>query len=401
MSTAIAESEEYNIGLLAGATEEEHYDKLFWSRFMGWVEQSNVPGEEIPPMTPIVMKREFGTMGMTNMKVPHYRNLTEDAVYGSTPVKNTGEKMKINYQNLPINQRRKAVQTPDRMGEQRVKRLDLVARAKPQLSRWLPQHSEVMITSAIYEGFSRNVTSAAASGGYAQTKAHHPLIFTVDNGQVTWSATSATYQTNIHNAVSGLTGASEDKFNSSALYGFQQEMIKNKIQPIMVQGYPCWPLLIHVHQWRQLMLDPEFRADLRGGAPRDLMANPIFQGAAPRHYFAGFLIFTRNASVWGVSTTSAPAVTWGATSPIAALDTYDVKAAIAFGMNFMFGGWAFGPYFTTEVDDHENWKEVAIAVIDGYARADYPDTTTLSSATEHVQQSSALLLSYSPTGWLS
>src|SRR3990172_12583649 len=151
MSTAIAESEEYNIGLLAGATEEEHYDKLFWSRFMGWVEQSNVPGEEIPPMSPIVMKREFGTMGMTSMKVPHYRNLTEDAVYGSTPVKNTGEKMKINYQQLRINQRRKAVQPPDRMGEQRVKRLDLVARAKPQISALLPQHSEVMITSAVYE----------------------------------------------------------------------------------------------------------------------------------------------------------------------------------------------------------------------------------------------------------
>lgn len=399
MSTLIAETEEYNIGLLSGATEEEHYDHLFWSRFMGWVEPSNVPGEEMAPVAPIMMKREFGTEGMTSMKLPHYRRLVQDFVYGDSTLKGTGERQRVNYQLLRINQRRKAVAPPTRMSAQRVKRLDLINRAKPQLSRILPEHTEVMINSAIYEGFSRNVTAAATVGAYAQTTYQHPNMYAIDSGQVTWSATSSTYLTNIHSAVSGLTGAVDDKFNSTALYGFASEMIKLKIQPVVVGGYPFWPLLIHVNQWRQLMQDGEFRADLRSAAPRDLLQNPIFQGAAPRHYFAGFLIFVRNASVWGVTTAATPTVTWGATNPLNALDTYDVKGAIAFGNNFLCGGWAFGPHYTTEVDDHGNWSEVGLAVIDGYARHDAPDST--SSPTEHVNQSSAVLLSYSPSGWLS
>lgn len=397
MPTVITESEEYNIGLLSGATEEEHYDALFWSRFMGFVEPSNVPGEEVPPMAPIMMKREFGTEGMTTMKVPKYRRLTEDFVYGDTPVKNTGEKQKINYQQIRINQRRKAVQPPTRMGEQRIKRLDLINRAKPQLSRILPEHTEVMVNSAIYEGFSRNVTATAANGGYAQTKYYHPNFYTIKNGQVTWSATAVTYISNIHTAIQAMAGASDDKFNSTALYGMASEMIKLKIQPINLGGMPFWPLLIHVNQWRQLMQDGEFRADLRSAAPRDVIGNPIFQGAAPRHYFAGFLIFVRN-SVWGISTT-ASALTFGATNPLVSFDTYDHKVAIAFGMGFLYGGWAFGPHFTTMEDDHENWKEVGITVIDGYSRDDSPDST--SSPTEAVNQGSALLASYSPNGWLS
>ena len=397
MPTAITESEEYHIGLLGGAMEEELYDSLFWSRFTAFTQKGN-DGMEIPAAAPISMKREFGTEGMTSMKIPRYRRLVRDGVYGSATAEGTGEDQRINYQLLRINQRRKVVNPPDRMGAQRIKKLDLLNRAKPQLSQWLAEHTEWMIASAIYEGYSYNVTLAAASSGYAQTKYQHPHICTVDAGEVTWSATDATYKTNIHNAVSALTGAAEDKFNFNALYGMATKMSEFKIQPMKYGGADFWCLVIHDNQWRQLIQDSEYKSALENAGPRDLQGNPLFQSMRPVLFAAGFMIFVRRASVYGVSTAATPTVTWGATNPLNALDTYDVKGAIAFGNNFLCGGWAFGPHFTVRDYDHEDKHEIGMAVIDGYAREDFPDST--SSPTESTNQTSALLLSYSPASFL-
>lgn len=397
MPTLITTSEEAHIGLLEGAMEEDLYDNLFWARFLGFTTVAN-DGMEIPAAAPISMKRQFGTEGMTTMKIPKHRRLVQDGVSGGQTLEGTGERIRVNYQQLLINQRRKAVDGPDRMSNLRVKKLDLINREKPKLQEWLNEHTEWQITSAIYEGYNQNVTKAATSGGLGTTKVQHPNICAVDSGQVTWSATANTYATNIHNTVSGLTGAAEDKFNFNALYGMATKMSEFKIKPLMYGGAEFWCMVIHDNQWRQLMLDSEYKAALQNAGPRDLTGNPLFRNMRPALFAAGFMIFVRRASVYGVSTAATPTVTWGATNPLSALDTYDVKGAIAFGNNFLYGGWAFGPHFTVRDYDHEDKHETGMAIIDGYARDDSPDST--SSPTETVNQTSALLLSYSPASFL-
>lgn len=392
MATIIQRSDEAHIGLLQAKTEKEMFKRLYFSRWMGFTQQSKMTGEDIPPVAPIVMKKDFASQGMDNMVVPMLKNLSGRPVYGDTQVLNTGESQRLNYLKIYLNQRRKAVQPPARMSNQRVKTLNLIEQARPQMQDWLARDTEVQIVRAFYERYSGNVSTATSSGGLGQTIRYHPNIYAADSGAVTWSGTVATHVSNIHTANQGLlAGAADDKMSASALYKFMTYCNKKEIVPIVIDGYDIRPLLIHENQWAQLLLDPLFRETMNQALPRTLIENPLLSGCS--HIFAKFAIFVREFSVFGLSSTSS-ALTWGATYPLEGVDSYDTKGAICFGMGALAGAWAFGPEYSVEVTDHKNKQETAVAMIDGFARADYMDDST--TPTEVINKSSALLLTYSP-----
>lgn len=392
MATIIARSDEAHIGLLQAKTAKEMFKRLYFSRWIGFTQQSKMTGEDIPPVAPIVMKKEFASQGMDNMVVPMLKNLTGEPVYGDVQVLNTGESQQLNYLKVYVNQRRKAIQPPARMSNQRVKTLQLIEQARPQMQDWLARNSEIQIVRAFYEKYNASVSTATSSGGLGQTIRYHPNIYAADSGAVVWSGTVATHVTNIHNANQGLlAGAADDKMSASALYRFMTYCNKKEIMPITVGGYEIRPLLIHENQWAQLLLDPLFRETMNQALPRTLIDNPLLSGMA--HIFAKFAIFVREFSVFGLSSTPS-ALTWGASNPLAGVDAYDTKGAICFGMGALCGGWALGPEYSVEETDHGNRKETAVAMIDGFARADYEDVTT--APTSIINKSSAILLTYSP-----
>lgn len=395
MATIILRSEEANLGLLQYQTVDEMYKKLFFARYMGFVEQSSVPGEERAPLSPIIMKRDFSAKGMDFMKIPMLKNLTGTPIYGDQQLKGTGERQDLNYLNVYINQRRKAVAPPARMANQRVSGLNLVEQARPQVSTWYARNTEHQIIQTFCDGFSPNITTATTSGGLGITKRLHPAIFAADAGQITFNNTYATYAGNIHTATNGWTGTDDQKMSARVLREFSVACNKREIPTMNVGGFEVRPLLIHPNQWLQLMTDSEFLKVYENGAFNEVRKNPIFTMISG--LYAGFAISVREFSIPGITTT-ASTVTWGATNPLSAVDTNARKAAICFSIGAMCGGWAFGPHYTTEVDDHGNWQEIGVAMIDGFARADYQDSTSSPSDTP-INKSSAILLTYSPDSW--
>ena len=394
MPTSILRTEEAHLGLIQEQTVRDTYKQLFMSRFVGWAKQNPVTGEYMPTMTPVVMKRDFKAKGMDSMKVPMLRNLTAPEIYGDSAVSGQGEAQSLYYLNTYINKRSSVVGPPDEMANQRVSFLQLVEQARPLMTDKLARTTEVQMMSAFYEGFSRNVT-ATTGGGISITKRYHPNIYAIDSGKVTWSGTVATHVTNIHNANSGLSaGASDDIMSADGLWNFHTAIRKDEIPPINVNGIDVHILLIHENQMRQLTKDAKFVSAFQNAAERDLVKNPMFSGMF--RFFAGFAIFVREFSVFGLSSTSS-ALTWGATNPLSAVDTYDTKAAICFGQQALCGGWAAGPEYYVEESNHGGRKETSAKMIDGFSRADYYDST--SSPTDKVNKSSAILLTYSPDGW--
>lgn len=395
MATTILRTEEANLGLLQYKTVDEMFKKLFFARYMGFVEPSVVPGEERAPMSPIIMKRDYAAKGMDFMKIPLLKNLTGTPKYGDVQLKGTGESQDLNYLNVYINQRRHAVAPPARMANQRVSMLNMVEQARPQITDWLARQTEWQIVQAFCDGFSPNITTATTSGGLGITKRLHPAIFVADAGQVTFNNTYATYAGAVHTAVNGWTGTDDQKMSARALREFSVACNKREIPTMNVDGVECRPLLIHENQWLQLMTDSEFLKAYEQGGFSEVKKNPLFTGMAG--LYAKFAIFVREFSVPGITTTSST-VTWGATNPLSAVDSNARKAAICFSIGAMCGGWAFGPNYTTETDDHGNWQEVGVAMIDGFARADYQDSTSSPSDTP-INKSSAILLTYSPDSW--
>jgi hypothetical protein len=392
MATIIQRSDEAHIGLLEYKTAKEMFKKLFFAKWMGFVEQSKMTGEEVAPVAPVVMKKAFVEDGMDNMTLPMLLNLTGTPIYGDKQESGQGESQRLNYAKVFINMRSRPVAPPARMSNQRVKPLKLIEASRKQLTDWLARDTEIQMVSAFYELYSRNVTAATVDGGLGQTKRYHPNIYAADSGAVSWSGTVATHIASIHAANQGLAaGAADDRMSAVALHKFKSYCSKKELMPINIDGFEFIPLLIHENQWTQLVLDPEFRATMNNAIPRDLKNNPLLNDACG--YFAGFALYKREFSVFGLSST-ASALTWGATNPLTGVDTYDTKAAIAFGMGSLYGGWAFGPNYETEKTNMGKNQETSVQMIDGFGRGDSYDSS--SSPTSVVQKSSALLLTNSP-----
>lgn len=393
--TSIPRSSEANIGLLEVKMEREYFKKTFWARFAGFTTQDD-QGYTIAPQSPLVIKKEPASEGMDFIKVPMLRKLVNAPTYGDKQLEGNSEAQRILYLDAYINQRRHGVAPPPKMQNQRVKRFNLAARVRPQLEDYFAEDTEIQIASAFYESFSRNVSADSDDGGYAFTKVPHPNIFTADAGEVTWNATVATYEASLVTAVNNLTDTSSDYFNTDALDSLRTEVMKLNIPPIMVNGVPTWPMLIHYNQAKQLRTDSTWRQAQREAGVRGLMSNPIFSGALG--HYAGFTLFERQLGVFGVDVSGgAGSILWGATNPHSAVDTYDHKAAIVFGKNSICQAWAEGPFFEEDTFDLKNRKEVGSGFIDGFKRADFEDST--SSPTDVVNQTSCLLITYSPDGW--
>lgn len=390
--TQIARSHEGNLGFLDVLMQREFFRKLFWARFAGFSTIDD-QGIEITPHTPLVIKRELAKEGFDFLKLPLLRKLTNDATFGDKQLEGNAEAQNIYFLDAYLNQTRHAVAPPAKMANQRVKNFRLEEKARPQLEDWFAEEMEIQIAKAFYESFSSNITATTANGGFGFTPVPHPHIFTADNGEVTWNATVATYETNIVNSVNNLTDTSSDYFSTDALESLRVELLKLNIPTFN----NMWPMLIHYNQAKQLRANATWQQAQREANVRSMMDHPIWTGALGA--YAGFVLYERNLGVMGVDVSGgAGSIIWGqANSLHSTVDTLNHKAAIVFGPQAMCQAWAEGPFFVDDDFDLKNRKEVGAAMIAGFKRSDFEDATA--TPTARINQSSALLISYSPDGW--
>ncbi len=388
--TVIARSHEAHITYLEQLMERQYYAKMFWARFAGFSTQDD-QGVDMPPSTPLNIKKELAALGGDNLKLTMLRNLTEAAIYGDIDAVPQAEAQVVYFVDVYLNQRRKPVGPPPRMQNQRVKRLNLPKMARPQIEDFFAADTEIQIANAFYTKHSRNVSAAQISGGYALTDVPHPNFFTADAGQVAYNATIATYEASLITAIENLTDTDSDYMSMDALESLRTEMLKLKIK----QFQNHWIGLLSYEQAQQLRKSADFKQANREARER-ASTNPIWTGALAS--VAGFMLFERDLGVFGVDTSGgAGSIVWGATNPHTGTDSNNHKVAIFFGESAMCQAWAEGPFFEEELEDAKNRRIVVGGIIDGFGRPDYEDVTATPTAVTN--QSSALLATFSPATW--
>lgn len=396
MITSFARGEEANVVLLREVLEREAWVALFFARFAGFVTQDKVDGTKIPSGAPIEIDRSFAQEGSDSMLIPMLRRLTGTGVSGDAQLLGNEERMNIYYQMVYINQKRHGVKVGGRTSNQRVKKFKLIQKAQPLLSDWLAQWMEYSFIDTFFSGYSPHIRENTTTGGLyinSGAKILHPNWYNAGAGFATWSATAATYEGTVEDGVTGVTDTSTDHMSASLLETLRIQAMTKKIMPIdLGYGEPLWPMLIHPNQAKQLRQDTDYKAAAREALPR-MKENPLFTGAMPP--YAGIVPYERLFTPGVEPNAGAGTVAVGATNPLSALDTYNVKGAILFGKSAVAHGWALGPYFDEEDEDYKNNKGVAVGLIAGSARADFKDNSTDGSNTAVINQSSMIVCTYS------
>lgn len=396
----VPRTEAAHLGLLAAKMEREVEKLLWFNNFTGPVTRT-ASGELRAPVAPVAELNEFVSKGQDNMLIPVLKNLVGAPFYGDRIATGHGEKQKWDYIKTFVNNIRKPVEGPAVMSNQRIKTFDLVAKQRAQLSLWFAQQLEVQTVAAFYEGFSRNITASTATFGFGVTKRYHPNFYVAGSGKATWSGTSQTHANNIGAKLGSLQDGLSDHFTVDNLENLRAEVQKIPLQPIMVQGKPCFIMLVHHNQMRQLRQDPKYRDSANQGWLRGLQ-NPVFNAAEA--YIANFLIFEREFSVFGVDEGTPSGgnytLTFGASNPISAVDSYDKKVAIVFGNNAISKGVGSPLVIKESEKDIGAFKEAAINQIVGHAVNTFYDVDpSASTPTTAINQSSALFATFSPDSW--
>ena len=401
-ATQWARTEEANIGLLNTKLRRQAHYKTFWSRFAGY---SKVTGEGkdrdvIPSGMPIEIMRDFVQDGMDFMLVPMLLNLTGAGTYGDNQLEGNEEAQNIYYNKVYINQIRHGVRINGRVSTQRLKALKPERKAQGQLSDWMANWNEVAIARAFYQGWNQHIFATTANGGFyinSGQKRCHPNFFTADAGQATYSATDATYEGTLDDALTNLTATASDYFSVDLIEAMRVEVMKLKIEPMTTkEGVDFWIWLLHPNQARQLRQDTQWQAAHQNGALQLGIKNPVFAGSLG--YYGGFCFYERLLGVFGAEPAgTSSAVTFGATNPLSALDTYARKASIIFGKGAISRGVANDAFFERDNYDYGNATGVAVGAILGDSRGEFYDST--SSVTAVINNSSAIVASYSPDGW--
>ncbi|MGR3218216.1 MAG: phage capsid family protein, partial [Candidatus Anammoxibacter sp.] len=307
------------------------------------------------------------------------------------------EEQDIYYLKTYINQLRNGVRTAGRMSQIRVRILQLMKEASPQLIRWMARARETQIVRAFLEGYSTHIMAAKVDGGLnigSQQKICHPNFYAAGDGFVTWSATDSTYESSVDTAVGNVTDTASDHFTTTLVENMAVEVQTKNIKPMeSINGYSFIPWLISPGQAKQLRAETDWKtANSRAFIAGMAKDNPIFTRAMGE--YGGFVFFERQLSVFGVDPSGSGTVTFGASNPLSALDTFARKCSIIFGASAIATGQAEKSYLDVDDYDYKNQTGIAIGSIVGDARADFVDNTA--SKTAVINQSSIIVATYSP-----
>jgi len=371
-----------NVANLTAKTAKETWYNTFFARWSGNVDISkddNGNPSYHPSGKPIEMLTDFVQAGRDNMLIAMEKRLTGDPVYGDEVLKGTGEDQDLDWLRVYVNQYRKAVVAKSgAMANQRLKIYNMMKKAKPQLVNWGSQYENQAVFRSYYEGVSPNLSKGTAYGGLGVVKRLHPNWYYNDGGVLKQAGDAG--ETKIASDLDTAASNTDEGMTSEIVEFLNPVMMTKRIPQIVSEnGYPYWAGVISPQQKITLATDSDFAAANRA-AWTGLKTNAELKGFVG--YYFGFAFYEDLIGIrsWDSTNNNLFGTTTAAAFEPSTLPADGNQNAIFFGNSSMGKGIAQdGTKYTTEIDDHENVKEIGMAVINGYNRADYFDD---SEATE-------------------
>jgi hypothetical protein len=358
-----------DVAILSTELAKESWGKTIWSKYSGNVEIKFGPDGRrnfMPSGSPIEIMKTFIEAGRDNMLIPFLKDLTGAPSYGDTPIVGTGEQQVLWWLRSYINQTRKPVETlSGNMSYQRQKAYRLMEAAKPQLVKYIAKLENQEVSRAFYEGVSGPLSASNAVDGLGVVKRYHPNFYVNDGGVLTAVGTENRFKT-VAQIDTAVTNA--DTVLTSAILGdLRVKCLELGIQPMWTKsGFQYWPLLVHPYQLESLLVDTAYKAS-SDAQYMGAKENPELQGMGA--FWRGFAVFDDIHAVrsWDGSTFFGSTIE----TMFAPTTTTTNKCAIVFGAQAMGKGVAEDVNFTYEDADHQNVKEIAFRMQNGYNRADY------------------------------
>jgi hypothetical protein len=295
----------------------------------------------------------------------------------------------------------------------------LMRRANEYLGDWFNRWNSYQPYLAFLEGYSENLTKAAATeGGLGKSKASHMNIYVAGSGRVAFSNTAATYEGAVAAALNGLTDTSSDWFSTDVIENMVYVASHNhRITPLTVNGKRLYPMVISDAASKQLQADEKWNKRMELAAERSLDNNPLFQGKIAGIYGGALLLIDETvpaAYINGDTEFTAARATLGTTAGVCygtnnalgqadfmeqPVDPGDRKPAILFGKSAIGVGVANDLSFEEETWDFKQKIEIGADMIIGFQRSDILDNDSYfgkSGDKRHENVSSLLAFTYSP-----
>jgi len=171
------------------------------------------------------------------------------------------------------------------------------------------------MTRAFYFGFSDHITATVANGGDAITKRHHPNIYVADDGWMTRSATAATYEATIADALGDLDAAATDAraMNADLLNYLRSDMIKKRIQPTLKKdGKMFWLMKCHPDVMAQARNDSKIMEATKSAYQSGKLDHPLLNST--ELFYNGFCLSEDISIGIEVHQTGNTSVTYGPVS---------------------------------------------------------------------------------------
>lgn len=375
----------------------------FWQKFIGFIgsDEGRYPRSVAvgsartkmlkPTMKPIEVLTNFQHEGGATMDIPLAYPLTDEAVYGDAQLLGSEESRRIAYKAATINQVRKGIKVRDgMMGEQTLKKpevqRELMENAQSELTDYFTRWNSFAPYDAFFRGYSRNILAATADGGLGYSQKSHPNFYAMGYGKATWSATPATYETNVATALASLTDTADDWFSTKTIELAHFYASKHKIRKAKFGNVEIYCMVISDAQAYQLWQDEKWLAAQENANARDEAINKLFTGVIEGVY-RGVAIFVdtnipaakisgdSDTAVFGEAYSSARGtVNYHNANPLESpRDLSPRKLALLFGASAIACGYANPLKFEQEEWDYKNKKTEGGAMIVGYERADVYD----------------------------
>lgn len=398
--------------VLASKMNFETLKRFFWGRFAGYTTPKGKQvryGNGVVPNTvekPIIIHRELMRQQGDVIQVPMMRKFDNMPKFGNQQLAGFEEKAKVSWMSAAVNNTRHAVlQQEGSMSRQTTKAINILQNLKPGLRDHYTRFLNASCSYAMYLGHSYQtlVGDSRYSGSTKIKSVSHPHFFTAGAGKVSYASGNpgtSGYETSVGTAITNL--GSSNVFDTSLLSALETDEYVQKVEPIVAKDGNMFRLIVaHGWQLKQLEADTKFDSRTQAAyAQAFAKDNPMIVGA--KYFSHGFAIFENNTAVWPLSVTSGSPVYGKATySTLSDFETYSGATkfgAMVLGNNALAVVQASGMRFVANSEDYDARKGIGYEVIDGVTRNDFWnwDDGTLGEADKLINQSSAIVATYSP-----
>jgi len=352
-------------------------------------------GDNLPFIRKTQLQKEAGD----TIKVGMQGNLTSVGKIGDEALETNEEALLFYDQVVYVNQWRNAVRDSGAMMRQRDP-FSFHSRSKKALSSWYAKYFEIALFYAMYYNYSPHLLPATGTGGLGQnSNSSKPARYWYCADEVanpiTYSATDATYITNIKAAEANLTDIDADKFCPNIIEGATARMKVNNFPKIRYKGLECYLCIAHTYQINQLRTHEDWFKAASNAMPRDSKGNPIFSGGifnGAVAYWNNCLVLESNYVHSGDETLFNTA--WTLTAIEVDSNAADVRRAIFLGSNAVAVAIAANPHLEEKKTfDYNNQIGEAIGGIFGMAGCQYTSDDGNSTL---IDQGRLIVSTYSP-----